>query len=198
VVSDGDDERRRLERDLHDGVQQELLALGAELRAGAGAARAAGHPAAAILDDAVGETAGVLEEVRALAHGIYPAILTDVGLAAAVASLADVAELPVRVAQTPARRYPAPVETAAYHVVAEGIDNAVAHAGATVVGVEFADEDGHLRARVRDDGHVGAAVERFGGLAELVDRVGAIDGTISIESAPSTGTTINAVIPCAS
>jgi signal transduction histidine kinase len=196
IVRDGDDERRRLERDLHDGVQQQLLALGAELRVAAAAARSAGDPAELALDRAVVETAAVLEEIRTVAHGIYPAILTDAGLGAAVASLADVAALPVEVLEAPARRYPPAIEATAYQVVAESIENAISYAGATVVAVVVRQSRDTLVVRVHDDGHGGAEVHEVGGLAGLVDRVGAIDGTLSIISGDS-GTTIGAVIPCA-
>lgn len=199
VVGDGDEERRRLERDLHDAVQQQLLALGTELRLGAGVARTVGDVTAAeALERGVAETAAVLEEVRSIAHGIYPAILTDAGLAPAVASLADVAALPVDIVRVPERRYTASVEAAAYQVVLEGIENAASYTDATVVTVEVSEADGRLVVRVRDDGHGGAEVTEAGGLAELVDRVGAIDGTMTIESTAAIGTTISAVIPCAS
>jgi signal transduction histidine kinase len=198
IVSDGDDERRRLERDLHDGVQQVLLALAGEVGAAAALARAADDPAAGALEDAVVRTASLLEEVRDVAHGIYPAILTDAGLAPAVASLADVAALPVSLGHLSADRFPPAVEAAAYQVVAEGIANAAAHSAASVVDVEIIRLDGTLVVRVRDDGHGGASLEPVGGLAELVDRVGAIDGTVSVESNPASGTTVGAVIPCVS
>jgi signal transduction histidine kinase len=198
IVSDGDDERRRLERDLHDSVQQQLLALAASLRSGAGLARASGDGATAVLDAAVDETAVVLEAVRVLAHGIYPAVLTDAGLGPAVASLADVAGLPVKILHAPAGRYPATVEAAAYHVVAESVENAVAYSDATIVTVEISEADGRLELDIHDDGRGGAEVQAFGGLAELVDRVGAIDGRLSVSSSPESGTTISAVLPCAS
>jgi signal transduction histidine kinase len=198
IVADGDDERRRLERDLHDGVQQLLLAVIGELRTATAISRGSNGPATRALEDAVTETAAVLEEVRVVAHGIYPAILTDAGLAAAVASLADVAAMPVAVGRLPEERYPAAVEAAAYQVVAEGIANAATHSGASVVGVDVTSVDGTLLVRVHDDGHGGAEMRPVGGLAELVDRVGAIGGAISVESAPASGTTIGAVIPCAS
>lgn len=197
IVGDGDDERRRIERDLHDGVQQQLLALAAELRAGARLARVNGHSVARALEAGVHETGALLDEVRELAHGIYPAILTDAGLGPAIASLADVAGLPVRIARAPTRRYTSSVEATAYRIVAEGIDNAVFHSDAMSVAVDISDADGSVLVDVHDDGHGGAAVKEVGGLAELVDRVGAIDGTISVQSSAG-GTTIRAVIPCAS
>ena len=197
IVRDGDDERRRLERDLHDGVQQQLLALGAELRAGARLARNLGHAAASSLEAAVAETTILLDEVRELAHGVYPAILTDAGLAPAVASLADVAQLPVKLTGAPTGRYPSSVEATAYRVVAEGVENAVRHSDATIVRVGVCEAGDAVVVDVHDDGQGGAAVTSVGGLAELVDRVRAIDGTIAIESSPGEGTSIRAVIPCA-
>ena len=198
IVGDGDDERRRLERDLHDGVQQQLLALGAELRAGARLARDLDHAAASSLEAAVEETAVLFDEVRELAHGVYPAILTDAGLGPAVASLADVAGLPVRLAGAPTGRYPASVEATAYRVVAEGVDNAGRHSDATMVEVGLREADDAVVVDVHDDGQGGATVTSVGGLAELVDRVRAIEGTIAIQSPPGEGTTIRAVIPCGS
>jgi signal transduction histidine kinase len=198
IVGEGDDERRRLERDLHDGVQQQLLALGAELRSGVRIARNLGHEVSRSLEAAVEETTILLDEVRKLAHGVYPAILTDAGLGPAVASLADVAGLPVKLTGAPTRRYPSSVEATAYRVVAEGVENAVRHSDATMVDVGVREVDDSVMVDVRDDGHGGAAVASVGGLAELVDRVRAIDGSITIESSPEDGTTISAVIPCAS
>jgi signal transduction histidine kinase len=198
IVRDGDDERRRLERDLHDGVQQQLLALGAELWAGARLARDLGHAAASSLEAAVEETTVLLDEVRELAHGVYPAILTDAGLGPAVASLADIAGLPVKLAGAPTGRYPSSVEATAYRVVAEGVENAVRHSDATMVEVGVCEAGDAVVVDVHDDGQGGAAVASVGGLAELVDRVRAIDGTIAVQSSPGAGTTIRAVIPCAS
>jgi signal transduction histidine kinase len=198
IVADGDDERRRLERDLHDGVQQLLLAVIGDLRTAAAISRQSNEQTTRSLEDAVSETAAVLEEVRVVAHGIYPAILTDAGLAAAVASLADIAAIPVAVGHLAEERYPPAVEAAAYQVVAESIANAATHSGASVVVVDVTRIDGTLLVRVHDDGHGGAELRLVGGLAELVDRVGAVGGTLSVESDPASGTTIGAVIPCAS
>ena len=166
IVGDGDDERRRIERDLHDGVQQQLLALAAEFE------RAPDSPASMAilrraLEAGVRETCALLDEVRALAHRIYPASLTDAGLGPPIASLADVAGLPVRIARAPTRRYTSSVEATAYRIVAEGIDNAVFHSDAMSVAVDISDADGSVLVDVHDDGHGGAAVKNVGGLAEL-------------------------------
>ena len=197
IVTDGDDERRRLERDLHDGVQQQLLAIAIELRSAATSARASSDRAVGIIDGALTEMASVLEEVRSVAHGIYPAILGDAGLSAALASLADVSPLPVNVVRVPARRFPATTEAAAYHVVAEGVENAAAHSRARVVAVDVDGVGRVLVVEVRDDGSGGAVVSSVGGLVELADRVGTLDGTFAVSSAPGRGTSIRAVIPCA-
>jgi signal transduction histidine kinase len=196
IVAEGDDERRRLERDLHDGIQQQLLVLASELRAAGRAARRREDPTADALERSLDETTALLEEVRSVAHGIFPAILGDAGLAAALASLADVAALPVELVCEPELRYPPPVEATAYRVVAEAIENAVQHSGATLVTAEVDEDSEVLVVRVHDDGRGGAAAEHVGGLAELVDRVGAIDGTLSIASGAGSGTTVAAVIPC--
>jgi signal transduction histidine kinase len=198
IVTDGDDERRRLERDLHDGVQQQLLAIAVELRGAAELARNSGDRTIGVLDGALANVAAVLEEVRSVAHGIYPAILTDAGLVAAVATLADVAALPVNVVHVPERRFPSTVEAAAYQVVAEGVANAVAYSGARAVAVDMAEADGELAVEVCDGGRGGAKVTSVGGLAELADRVGALDGTFTVSSEVGTGTSIRAVIPCVS
>ena len=147
------------------GVQQQLLALGAELRAGARLARNLGHAAASSLEAAVAETTILLDEVRELAHGVYPAILTDAGLAPAVASLADVAQLPVKLTGAPTGRYPSSVEATAYRVVAEGVENAVRHSDATIVRVGVCEAGDAVVVDVHDDGQGGAAVTSVGGLA---------------------------------
>jgi signal transduction histidine kinase len=181
---------------LLDAVVQ--VALSAELRAAAGSAEASGDDAAPYLRRAVGEAGALLEEVRSVAHGIYPAILGDAGLAPALASLVDLAPLPIELDPVSTRRYPPAVEAAIYRLVAEAIDNAAAHADATWVAVAIGEVAETLEVRVRDDGRGGAVAAAVGGLAELADRVGALGGTIAIESPAGGGTTISAGIPCAS
>jgi signal transduction histidine kinase len=196
VVSEADDERRRLERDLHDSVQQQLLALGADLRVAALLARAKGNKAERVLDAAVDETASLLEDVRALAHGVYPAILTDGGIGPALATLAEVTSLPVQVAQTPTRRYPAQVEATAYRVVADSINSAASLPEVTFVSVAVAEDNSHLSVHVNLRG--AATQDVRGRLGELTDRVGALDGTLRCVPGPGVETTIQAVIPCVS
>ncbi|HET6755514.1 MAG TPA: histidine kinase, partial [Jiangellaceae bacterium] len=186
IVETGDAERRRLERDLHDGAQQRLLALSYEMRlAGAGAATDGDVETASLLAEATGEAQAALGELRELAHGIHPAILTEAGLAAALATLADAAPLVVEIAEAAGERYPAPVETTAYFVVAEAIDDA-ARRGASYAAVRAPRQDERLVVDVDDDGS-----ERTSTMIHLSDRVGAVGGRLEVEP-----TTVRAEIPC--
>jgi signal transduction histidine kinase len=187
IVETGDAERRRLERDLHDGAQQRLLALSYDLRLAAAAAQADGEAeTASLLADATAEAQAALGELRELAHGIYPAILTEAGLASAIATLADGAPLPVEIAETDEGRYPAPVETALYLVVAEAIEDAAAR-GSSYVTLSLLRVGDRLVVSVEDDGS-----ERTSQMVHLADRVGALGG--SLEVGP---TKVRAEVPCA-
>jgi signal transduction histidine kinase len=192
LVDAADAERRRLERDLHDGAQQRLLALGLALQL---LRDHGGDPQ--LLEQAEAELQLALRELRDLARGIHPAILSEQGLAAAVRSLADRSSLPVT-AKVADDRYPLAVETAAYFVISEALANVAKHADAHAATVSVARMNGHLLVEVSDDGRGGAAAEAGGGLQGLADRVGALDGRLTIESADAGGTTIRADIPCAS
>ena len=186
IVEAGDAERRRLERDLHDGAQQSLLALSYDLRL-AQAAPADGDPeVAALLASASDEAQGALDELRDLAHGIYPAILTEAGLHAALMTLAETAPLVIELGDVPQERYAAPVETAAYVTAAEAVEDA-AERGATFVGMTLYRDGGRLLVTVQDDG-----AKRSPELVHLADRIGALGGTL--EAGP---TTLRAEIPCA-
>ena len=186
VVETGDAERRRLERDLHDGAQQRLLALSYELRlAGAGAEADGDVETASLLAEATGEAQAALGELRELAHGIHPAILTEAGLGPALATLADSAPLAIEIAETAGERYPAPVETTAYFVVAEAIDDAERR-GASYAVVSAPRHDERLVVEVKDDGS-----ERTSTMIHLADRVGAVGGRLQVEP-----TTLRAEIPC--
>lgn len=187
IVETGDSERRRLERDLHDGAQQRLLALSFDLRLAAAAAQADGEAeTASLLAEATKEAQAALGELRELARGIYPAILTEAGLASAIATLADGALLPVEIAQMNEERYPAPVETAVYLVVAEAIDDAAAR-GASYVSLGLLREGDRLVVTVEDDGS-----ERTSSMIHLADRVGALGGSLDLEP-----TNVRAEVPCA-
>jgi signal transduction histidine kinase len=194
-------ERRRLERDLHDGAQQRLVALSLQLGlAGAQLDRGVGgiESARQLLEAARGETRAALEDLRELARGIHPAVLTDRGLGAALEVLADRAPLPVEVGAVPGERLPAPVEAAAYFVVSESLTNVAKYAGATRARVDVARREGHALVEVRDDG-VGGADPRAGtGLRGLADRLAALDGRLEVLSPPGGGTLVRAELPCAS
>jgi signal transduction histidine kinase len=191
-------ERRRLERDLHDGAQQRLVALSLQL----GLARRSldtgdGRAAIAMLDAARDELARALEELRELARGIHPAVLTDRGLEAALEALAERAPLPVSLDEMPAERLPAPVEAAAYFVVAEALTNVAKYAGASSAEVRIARDHGYAVVEVRDDGVGGADPAVGTGLRGLADRLAALDGRLEVHSPEGEGTIVRAEVPCA-
>ena len=186
IVETGDAERRRLERDLHDGAQQRLLAVSYEIRlARAGADGDGDGQTGSFLAEALDEAQAALEELRELAHGIYPAILAEAGLAAALASLADAAPLPVEIREVSEERHPAPVETAAYLLVSEALDDAATR-GASYAALTAVRDDDRLVIAVEDDGS-----ERTSAMVQLTDRVGALGGTLKVGS-----TSVQAAIPC--
>ncbi|HTE60858.1 MAG TPA: PAS domain S-box protein [Solirubrobacteraceae bacterium] len=196
IVEAGDAERRRLERNLHDGAQQRLVALSLSLRM-CEAKLAAGDPQAGeLLRSAKAELADALEELRELARGIHPAILTDYGLLPALETLAERTSIPVEIYATLDGRLPRPVEAAAYYIVAEALTNASKHAHASRVEVLVRRSDGDTLVEVADDG-VGGADQRGGsGLRGLRDRVEALGGDLGIESSDGAGTTLTAHLPC--
>ena len=201
VVGAADDERRRIERDLHDGAQQRLVALGVEL--GAAKRRTATDPQAAAeaLDRAHREVQETLAELRDLVRGIHPAVLTDRGLDAALSALASRSTVPVTV-RTPdddtLRACGSSAQAAAYFVVAEALTNVAKHASATSASVDVACADGRLRLVVHDDGRGGAAAAPGSGLDGLRSRVAALDGTFDLASPVGAGTTLTVELPCAS
>jgi signal transduction histidine kinase len=195
IVAAEDRERRRVERNLHDGAQQRLATLAlslAMLRDRDGADPAA----AAALEQASAELKQAIDELRELARGIHPAILTEEGLPAAVESLADRSALPVRVVANFDGRLPEPVETAAYFVVAESLANVAKYACASAAQVEISRLNGSLHVAVLDDGVGGADPSLGSGLRGLEDRVSAVRGRFRVETAPGGGTRILAEIPC--
>lgn len=197
LLAAADQERRRLERNLHDGAQQRLVSLALRLRMASGCVEA-GSPAAAFLEGAMAELQQALDELRELARGIHPAVLSDLGLPAAIGGLAGRAPLPVDVDAALDSRLPEPVEAAAYYVVAEALTNVARYSGASSATVRVARENGHAVVEVRDDGVGGADPGRGSGLAGLADRVAALDGSLVVESPPGVGTLVRAEIPCAS
>ena len=196
LLSAGWQERRRLERDLHDGAQQRLVALSLQL--GLISSKLDRDPKAAreLLDGARAEARATLEDLRELARGIHPAVLTDRGLGAALESLAERAPVPVDVAGLPNERLPEPVEAAAYFVVAESLTNVAKYAGATHAEVRVGRENGYALIEVRDDGVGGADPASGTGLRGLADRLEALDGRLEVDSAPGRGTVVRAKVPC--
>jgi signal transduction histidine kinase len=192
IVAAVDDERRRIERDLHDGVQQRLVALGMLL------GRARRHPdrAADLVAQAHDEAQRALVELRDVSWRVYPAALDTGGLATALESVAERAPLPVRIRCDLPVEPPATVRAAAWFVISEAVTNAAKHSGALRVDVEVATVDGRLRTTVRDDGRGGADLSG-GGLAGLARRVAAADGEFCVDSPPGGPTVVTAELPCA-
>jgi PAS domain S-box-containing protein len=197
IVAAADAERRRIERDLHDGAQQRLVNLGLTLQiARSRLVNTQPEVALQVLDDAIIELTGATAELRELARGIHPAVLSDGGLAPALSALVDRSQPRAKLRTAPAGRMPAAVEAAAYFVVAEALTNATRHAASTTLEVAAEQLDGTLHVEVRDDGVGGAGADRGSGLRGLVDRVTAIGGEIEIVSPPGEGTVVRARIPC--
>jgi signal transduction histidine kinase len=196
IVELGDDERRRIERDLHDGVQQKLLALSSELRATRSAAQAEEGAMTQALDAAIRQAHVALADVRELAHGVFPAILTDAGLAAAIQSLADRATVAVLIDELAEDRFPSTVETTAYQAVAAALARADTLPSVEIVRFSVRRERDALVVQFLDDGS-GDASRATPFSEEVEERVRALGGRIEIEPAPDRGTHVRAVIPCA-
>jgi signal transduction histidine kinase len=196
IIEAAERERRRLERDLHDGAQTRLVfALMSLRRLEAGL----DGPTGAALRRTVAETEGTLrlalDDLRRIAHGIHPAVLTRDGLGPAVTALAEQAEIPVVVAVEPGR-FPPLIEATAYFAVCEALSNAAKHAGARAVSVHARREGGRLVVEAADDGAGGADPERGSGLRGLADRLAAVGGTLHVHSPAGGGTRIRAELPC--
>ena len=194
IVAAGDDARRKLERNLHDGAQQRLVSISLSLRLAQG--RLEKDPAGAqeVLEASREELARALEELRELARGIHPAVLTDRGLEAALESLASRAPLPVEI-DGPLASLPAPVEAAAYYVVSEALANVTKYAQASAVKVTVEQANGYALVEVADDGVGGADPTRGSGLHGLADRLASLNGKLAIDSPPGAGTRVRAEIP---
>jgi signal transduction histidine kinase len=195
LVEAGDAERRRLERNLHDGAQGRLVAVG--LLVGHARSRVgAQSEIAPLLDQALDELKTSLAELRELARGLHPAVLTDRGLEPAIEALARRAPVPVLVDVDVGRRLPAGVETAAYYLVSEALANVAKYARATTATVTIRRADGRMTVEVADDGVGGADAGHGSGLRGLADRLEALDGTMAVDSPPGRGTRLRAEIPC--
>jgi signal transduction histidine kinase len=189
-----DEARRRIERDLHDGAQQRLVTLGVSLQRLR--TRLAGDPAALpLLDVASGDLREALKELRELARGIHPALLTESGLAEALGALIERSPARATLDAAPSRRYPPPIETTAYYVVAEALTNVAKHAPGASARVCADERDNRLRVRIVDDGPGGADVTQGTGLRGLADRVASVGGTFVLGG--HDGTEIVVDLPCA-
>jgi signal transduction histidine kinase len=193
LVAAGDAARRRLERDLHDGAQQRFVALALALRLARNGVDA-GSSTAALLDGAMAELSAGLAELRELARGIHPAVLSERGLEPALKGLVARSPVPAQLSSTLTGRVPPAVETAAYFVVAEALTNVAKHAHAENATVVASMENGELRVQVTDDG-VGGANPDGSGLLGLADRLSVLDGTLRVESPADGGTRVTALIP---
>jgi signal transduction histidine kinase len=190
-------ELRRIERDLHDGAQARLVALGLSLGMAEQKFETDPEGAQKLVAEARAGVAEALRELRDLARGIHPPVLSDRGLGAALDTLADRSPLPTTVAVELAERPPERVETAAYFVAAEALANAAKHSGASRVGISVSRSNGMLEVEITDDGR-GGADPAGNGLAGLRRRVEALDGTLSVDSPAGGPTTIRAELPCGS
>jgi signal transduction histidine kinase len=197
AVESAESERRRIERDLHDGLQPKLVSLALEL--GLAKARFERDPESvrSLINQAHEEAKTAIEDLRGLVRGIHPSVLDERGLDAAFSALVASCAVPVRVEVSLSKRLDQAVEAVAYFVVAEAITNVTKHSGASRASVLITEGGGLLRVLVEDDGGGGATAEPGGGLAGLAGRVAAIDGTFRVTSPPGGPTHVEAVIPCA-
>jgi PAS domain S-box-containing protein len=196
IVSAADEARRRLERDLHDGAQQHLVGLAMTLRLARRKVEEDPAFTAELLDEALADLATATDELRELARGLHPAVLTEGGLRPALVSLAKRAGVPVEIAASPEERLDPTVEITAYFVVAEALTNVARYAEASQAVVRVERLGGVLHVEVRDDGRGGARMNGGSGLRGLLDRVSAIGGTLFVESPEGVGTLLRAELPC--
>ena len=197
IVSAQDERAKRLERDIHDGAQQQLVALAVKIRLADSILDRDTTAAHGMLAQLQGEANDALENLRDLARGIYPPLLADKGLAAALEGQARKSAVPVALDASGVGRYPPEVEAAVYFCSLEALNNVAKYAAASSVDVRLAQSDGHLTFEIRDDG---AGFDTTGaahgtGLQGMADRVEAIGGSLSVTSAPGAGTTVSGWVP---
>jgi PAS domain S-box-containing protein len=195
IVEAADTARRRIERDLHDGAQQRLVALALDVRMARARLEREPDSAGPFLERVGEELGQASAELRELARGIHPAVLTERGLAPAIGALAARAPVPVEIVGLPEERLPPTAEATAYFTVAEALTNVAKYAQASHATVRLAREDGALTIEIRDDGVGGARAGAGSGLSGLADRVGALDGSLYVESPAGEGTLVRAVLP---
>ena len=196
IVEAGDAERRRLERDLHDGAQQRLVTLSLALGMARDRAAAADPELGSLIESASKEAREALTELRELARGIHPAVLTETGLTGAVQALVERSPVATTITAVPDERFPAPIEATAYFVVSEALANVAKHARADGAQVLIRKFPGRLLVEVSDDGTGGVRPERGSGLRGLADRVASVGGVLRVDSPPGGGTRLEADIPC--
>jgi signal transduction histidine kinase len=196
IVEAGDAERRRLERDLHDGAQQRLVTLSLALGMARDRAAKADPELGSLIESASKEAREALTELRELARGIHPAVLTETGLAGAIQALVERSLVATTITAVPDRRYPAAIEATAYFVVSEALANVAKHARADGAQVLIRKFPGRLLVEVSDDGAGGARSEGGSGLRGLADRVASVGGVLRVDSPPGGGTRLEADIPC--
>jgi signal transduction histidine kinase len=197
VVDAAETERRRIERDLHDGAQQRLVALSVHLSLVADLVRKAPEQAPAVIAKAEADLTAAFDELRELVHGTHPPVLMHFGLREAIGNLAARSTVPVELVELPERRFDERVEATAYYMLSEALTNAQKYAHASTIRVEAVVAGGDLHLQVSDDG-VGGAVEGLGsGLPGLRDRVERAGGTFLLESRAGRGTRVAAAIPLA-
>jgi signal transduction histidine kinase len=194
IVQAHDAERRRLERNLHDGAQQRLVSVALQLRL-ARASLGEDPRAAALVDSAGEELQSALSELRELARGLHPAVLTERGLRPALEALAMRAPFAVTLDGIPKERLPAPIEAALYYVASETLTNAAKHADASTLSIRVTCDDRLITMELTDDGRGGASAREGGGLRGLADRVEALHGRLELTSPPGGGTSVAAKIP---
>jgi signal transduction histidine kinase len=196
IIEAGLAERRKLERNLHDGAQQRLVALALTMRLARDRIEANPGAARELIVEAMRELESATAELRELARGIHPAILSDRGLPAAVKALAARMPVPVSLVETPSDRLSPLVEIASYYVVAEALTNVAKYADASSAEVRICKSNGSVTVEVSDDGVGGADPQQGSGLQGLADRVASLDGRLEVDSATGQGTTVRATIPC--
>jgi signal transduction histidine kinase len=196
IVEAGDAERRRLERDLHDGAQQRLVTLSLALGMARDRAAGADPELEALIDSAGKEAREALTELRELARGIHPAVLTETGLTGAVQALVERSPVAATITAVPDGRFPAAVEATAYFVISEALANVAKHAMADAAQVTIRRRPGRLVVEVSDDGAGGARAEGGSGLRGLADRVASAGGVLRVDSPPGGGTRLEADLPC--
>jgi signal transduction histidine kinase len=194
VIAATDAERRRIERDLHDGAQQRLMSLALNL--GMARSTLAAGPARDVVATAHDEAVAALAELREFVRGLHPAVLNDRGLDAAISGVAGRAPIPVRVTVDVEPRCSSTIEAIAYFTVSEALTNVAKHASASLAEVVLRRAGDRLTVTVTDDGQGGATVESGGGLGGLAQRAAAVDGTMTVLSPPSGPTTVTVELPC--